>query len=88
MNCIGNITIMSKQQKTQARQKASFVFSKRNYQLFLLSILVVAFGFILMMGTSDIYSFTKITLAPLTVVAGFALGVVAILIKPKKSQDN
>lgn len=79
---------MSKQQKTQGRQKLSFVFAKRNYQLFLSSILLVAFGFILMMGTSDIYSFTKITLAPLTVVAGFALGVVAILIKPRKSQDN
>ncbi len=61
------------------------VFGKRNYQFFLLSIAVVALGFILMMGKEDIYSFTKITLAPLVVVIGFALGVVSILIKPKNS---
>lgn len=60
-----------------------FVFKKINYQLFILSIVVVAIGFILMMGTEDIYSFTKITLAPIVVVAGFALGFVAILYKPK-----
>jgi len=79
---------MSKQQNAPNSRNGSFVFAKRNYQLFLLSIAVVALGFILMMGTSDIYSFTKITLAPLTVVAGFALGVVAILVKPKKSKDH
>ncbi len=74
---------MSQHKKNQHPGKVSFVFGKRNYQLFLLSIVVVAFGFILMMGTEDIYSFTKITLAPFIVVIGFALGVVAILIKPK-----
>ncbi|MBK1441069.1 DUF3098 domain-containing protein [Parapedobacter sp. ISTM3] len=74
--------------KSQQPQKASFVFGKRNYQFFLLSIAVVILGFILMMGTSDIYSFTKITLAPLIVVIGFALGVVAILIKPKNTGNS
>lgn len=62
----------------------NFAFEKVNYQLFIASIAVVALGFILMMGTEDIYSFTKITLAPLVVVLGFALGFVAILYKPKK----
>lgn len=79
---------MSTYKKKQQPQKASFVFGKRNYQLFLASIAVVILGFILMMGTEDIYSFTKITLAPLMVVIGFALGVVAILIKPKNSENN
>ena len=60
-----------------------FVFQKINYQLFVLSIVIVAIGFFLMMGKEDIYSFTKITLAPLTVVIGFAVGFVAILYKPK-----
>lgn len=63
----------------------SFVFSKINYQLMIASILLVTVGFILMIGKTDIYSFTKITLAPLVVVAGFALGVVAILKKPKRN---
>ncbi|GGG85982.1 hypothetical protein GCM10007415_19290 [Parapedobacter pyrenivorans] len=79
---------MSSHKKTQQPQKASFVFGKRNYQLFLLSIAVVILGFILMAGTEDIYSFTKITLAPLVVVIGFALGIVSILIKPKNQRDN
>ena len=64
------------------------MFGKRNYQFFLLSIAVVTLGFILMMGTEDIYSFTKITLAPLVVVIGFALGVVSILIKSKNPHKN
>lgn len=77
------------QNKKQAVQKDiqranGLVFQKINYQLFLLSILVVIIGFVLMMGTKDIYSFTKITLAPLVVVIGFALGFVAILYKPKR----
>jgi Protein of unknown function (DUF3098). len=79
---------MSAYKKTQQPQKVSFVFGKRNYQLFLLSIAVVILGFILMTGTEDIYSFTKITLAPLVVVIGFALGAVAILIKPKNPRNN
>ncbi len=66
---------------------AGFVFKKINYQLFILSIVLVAIGFILMMGTEDIYSFTKITLAPIVVVAGFALGFVAILYKPKNNTN-
>ena len=79
---------MSSYKKSSQAQKPAFVFGKRNYQLFLASIAVVALGFILMLGTEDIYSFTKITIAPLVVVIGFALGVVAILIKPKNPGDN
>lgn len=60
-----------------------FVFKKVNYQLFIASIVIVTIGFFLMMGTEDIYSFTKITLAPIVVVLGFAVGFIAILYKPK-----
>ncbi|MGK6350884.1 DUF3098 domain-containing protein [Parapedobacter sp. DT-150] len=79
---------MSSYKKTPQPPKASFVFGKRNYQFFLLSIAVVILGFVLMTGTENIYSFTKITLAPLVVVIGFALGVVSILIKPKNSGNS
>ena len=60
----------------------SFVFDKSNYTWLIISVAVVAFGFILMSGTTDIYSNTKIVLAPLTVLAGFGLGFYAILKKP------
>ncbi|HWV75188.1 MAG TPA: DUF3098 domain-containing protein [Pseudosphingobacterium sp.] len=77
---------MSQERKktTPPPQKVNFVFGKLNYQLMLLSIVIVIIGFILMAGKTDIYSFTKITLAPLVVVAGFALGVVSILKNPNK----
>ena len=59
-----------------------FIFGKENYRLLIISIAVVAVGFVLMSGTTDIYSTTKIVTAPIVVLAGFALGFVAILKKP------
>ncbi|MDB5026015.1 MAG: hypothetical protein JWP78_3770 [Mucilaginibacter sp.] len=59
-----------------------FIFDKSNYRLFIIAIVVVTLGFILMSGTTDIYSNTKIVLAPLVVLAGFAIGFLAILKKP------
>jgi hypothetical protein len=59
-----------------------FIFGKENYRLLIISIAIVAFGFFLMAGTTDIYSTTKIVIAPIVVLAGFALGFVAILKKP------
>ncbi|HTE02105.1 MAG TPA: DUF3098 domain-containing protein [Mucilaginibacter sp.] len=59
-----------------------FIFDKSNYRLLIISIAVVTFGFILMSGTTDIYSNTKIVLAPIVVLTGFALGFYAILKKP------
>ncbi|SFS47781.1 DUF3098 domain-containing protein [Sphingobacterium wenxiniae] len=78
---------MAEKKQHTTTTKASFPFEKVNYQLFIASIVVVLIGFLLMMGTEDIYSFTKITLAPLVVVLGFALGFVAILYKPKKKSS-
>jgi hypothetical protein len=59
-----------------------FVFDKSNYRMFIIAIAVVALGFILMSGTTDIYSTTKIVIAPIVVLTGFAIGFVAILKKP------
>lgn len=59
-----------------------FIFDKSNYRLFIIAIAVVILGFVLMSGTTDIYSNTKIVLAPIVVLAGFALGFFAILKKP------
>ena len=48
----------------------------------LLAFAVVILGFILMIGDTDIYSFRKIILAPVVVLAGFAIGFLAILKNP------
>ena len=56
-----------------------FVFGKVNYRYMLVSIAIVVLGFILMIGETDIYDFRKTVLAPMVVLAGFALGFFAIL---------
>lgn len=61
--------------------KSELVFTKKNYQLLLISIAIVALGFILMVGTTDIYDFRKTLLAPMVVLFGFGFGVYAILKK-------
>jgi ABC-type Fe3+ transport system permease subunit len=63
-------------------QPVQFIFEKSNYILLAASAVVVALGFVLMSGTTDIYSNTKIVVAPLVVLAGFGLGFYAILKKP------
>ncbi|MBK0382106.1 DUF3098 domain-containing protein [Pedobacter sp. SD-b] len=71
--------------KTPENGSVTFVFGKQNYQLLILSIVVVFIGFVLMSGTTDIYSFRKIVLAPIVVIGGFILGFFAIF---KKSPDK
>lgn len=61
-------------------QKTEMVFTKKNYQLLLISIAIVVLGFILMIGTTgDIYDTRRTLIAPMTVLFGFAFGVYAIL---------
>lgn len=63
-------------------QPVNFIFDKGNYVMLVISVAVVAFGFVLMSGNTDIYSTTKIVIAPLVVLAGFGLGFYAIFKKP------
>jgi hypothetical protein len=60
-----------------------FIFDKGNYRLLIIAVAIVALGFILMSGTTDIYSTTKIVIAPLVVLGGFAVGFFAIFKKPE-----
>ncbi len=71
------------QPKSTEKITVNLIFDKSNYRWFIIAIAVVAFGFILMSGTTDIYSNTKIVLAPIVVLAGFAIGFYAILKKPE-----
>jgi hypothetical protein len=68
-----------------------FVFGKRNYQLLVGAIALIVIGFVLMSGGkpanpnefvyNDMFSFTRITLAPVVVLAGFVVVVFAIMHK-------
>lgn len=65
------------------------VFEKQNYMLMIIGMVLIVLGFVLMYGgTEDIYSFRRITLAPILVVAGFAVEVLAILKKPASGTDG
>ncbi len=62
-------------------RKSELVFTKKNYQLLLISIAIVVLGFLLMMGQTDIYDVRKTLVAPMVVLFGFGFGVYAILKK-------
>lgn len=71
---------------------ADFAFGKENYRLMLIGLALIAIGFILMIGggsddpnvfNPDIFSFRRITLAPILVLAGFVVEIFAIMKKPK-----
>lgn len=61
--------------------KNELVFTKKNYQLLLISMAIVLAGFLLMMGTTEIYDMRKTLLAPLVVLFGFGFGIYAVLKK-------
>lgn len=75
-----------------------FAFGKENYRLFIIASVVIIIGFLLMVGGGsdnpnefhydEIFSFRRITLAPLVVLAGFAIVMVAIMKKPKDTPED
>jgi hypothetical protein len=64
---------------------ATFIFKKQNYMLMIIGLIVVVLGFALMYGKEDIYDFRKTTLAPIVVILGFIIEIVAIMKKPKSA---
>ncbi len=64
-------------------EQLSFAFGKENYMLMLTGLVVIVLGFFLMAGKEDIFSTTKLTIAPIMVMAGFAIEIVAIMRKSK-----
>jgi len=71
------------------------LFGKENYRWMLIGIIVMALGLFLMAGgkskdpnvfdPKEVYSFTRITLAPILILAGFVLEIFAIFRKDKSS---
>lgn len=71
--------------KKESSSPATFIFGKKNYQFMMLGIGFLIVGFYLMSGTTDIMSTTKIVIAPIIVLMGFAIEFYAILTKPTKA---
>lgn len=64
------------------------LFRKENYVLMLIGVAVITLGFFLMYGKEDIFSSTKITVAPLLVLLGFVIEVFAIFYKGKTQNGD
>lgn len=67
-------------------------FGKQNYILVLIGLAIIALGFILMIGggstdpdvfNEQMFNFQRLTLAPILVLAGFVVEIVAIFWKGK-----
>ena len=74
-------------------KKLEFALAKENYKLLLIGFVIIIIGFLLMMGggsedptvfDEDIFSFRRITLAPMLVLFGFAFEIYAIMKRPKE----
>lgn len=73
-----------KNESTTSENKDGMIFSKENYTLTIISVLVIVVGFMLMAGKDgNIYDFRRTTLAPIVVIAGFVMGIYAIFYKKK-----
>ena len=69
------------------------LFDKENYKWMLIGLVVIGIGFIVMGGgkssnpnvfqDKDVYSFTRITVAPILIIAGFIIEIFAIMRRPE-----
>ena len=81
--------------KNDNKQKSGFALGKENYKLLAIGFVIIFIGFLLMLGgksddpskfSEDIFSFRRITLAPVIVLAGFVFEIWAIMKKPKETE--
>jgi uncharacterized membrane protein len=78
--------------------KENFALAKENYILLVIGFAIIVLGFILMIGgksedpnvfnEEEIFSFRRITLAPIVVLGGFIFEIWAIMKKPKSKVDK
>jgi cytochrome bd-type quinol oxidase subunit 2 len=88
---------MSKKQE-EKHHETGFALAKENYILLVIGFVIIIIGFMLMMGgksadpsvfnKDELFSFRRITLAPIIVFFGFGFEIWAIMKKPKAEQNN
>jgi len=89
-------TVKKQQPAKAAKSPANPLFTRDNYIWMLAGVVVMTLGFILMAGgksadptkfnDDEIYSTTRITIAPILIMAGFVIEIFAIMRKPKSEQ--
>jgi hypothetical protein len=82
--------------KNENKEKLRFALGRENYKLLAIGFAIIITGFLLMLGgkspspdqfNNDIFSFRRITLAPIVVLAGFIFEIWAIMKKPKEGEN-
>jgi len=82
---------MIQKEKTKKAEN-NFALGRENYIYLTIGFIIIIFGFLLMIGgksptpdefSEDIFSFRRITLAPIIVLFGFVFEIWAIMKKPK-----
>jgi fumarate reductase subunit D len=82
--------------KNEKKEKLNFALGPENYKLIAIGFAIIVIGFLLMLGgktkdpnefSKDIFSFRRITLAPVVVLAGFIFEIWAIMKKPKTPEN-
>jgi fumarate reductase subunit D len=83
--------------KNENKERLNFALGRENYKLLAIGFVIIVFGFLLMLGgksedpnvfSDKIFSFRRITLAPIVVLAGFIFEIWAIMKKPKNSDNK
>ena len=76
------------------KHNEEFPLGRQNYKLLAIGFVIIVIGFLLMIGgksddpaifNEDIFSFRRITLAPIVILFGFAFEIWAIMRKPKEN---
>ncbi len=86
-------TMRDKKTAAPAPPSNNALFGKENYIWIIAGLVIIALGLILMAGgksedpnvfnPKEVYSFRRITLAPILILIGLAVEVIAIFRKPK-----
>ena len=83
--------------KKTEQEGPDFPLKKENYFLLIIGFAIIMIGFLLMMGgrsddpnvfNPEIFSFRRITLAPIVVLFGFVFEIWAIMKKPKSEKQD
>jgi hypothetical protein len=75
-------------------RKPGFAFGKENYKILIIGAVIVVIGYLLMIGggsddpnqfhAEELFSFRRITLSPIVILAGFATVLFGIMRKSKE----
>jgi fumarate reductase subunit D len=87
---------MSKKEKKQ--ENTGFAIGKENYRIMIAGVVILVIGMLLMIGGGsddpnkfsgdELFSFRRITLAPVVILVGFVVVMVAIIRKPKAEDHD